>query len=96
MITPIKNYQDKVLNGLIKDDRPQKEAMEILNQCYEEIIKIHNTSLVSKILINNLNQSSVKGVYLYGDVGRGKLCLWIYFMNLFQSKISYAYTFIVL
>ena len=82
MITPLENYQNKIDKGLIVKDLAQEEAIKSLNKCYKQIVETQNTNRISRIF----NTKSIKGLYLYGDVGRGKTLLMDIFFDTLPIK----------
>ena len=74
--------------------------MKALNQCYEAILQHHNNktksnglfsnlfSLKTKLIKSNNSLPKIKGIYLYGGVGRGKTLIMDIFYTCFPDGIG--------
>lgn len=76
-MSPLSHYQASLAAQQIEADASQKQAIEALAQLHKEIV---NFSFIKKILKRN----KIKGIYLWGSVGRGKT----YLMDLFYQSVS--------
>ena len=88
MSTPLEHYQHYVDSGKITADDRQKPAIETLQQVYEALVapNSHQRSWKKILGINSeTSVSQVRGVYLWGDVGRGKTFL----MDLFYNSLPF-------
>lgn len=71
--SPLNQYQGLVSSNQISFDASQQQAVELLQQLY---LNLQSTKA------NNKNQSAaIKGIYLWGKVGRGKTFLMDLFVN---------------
>lgn len=66
--SPLNAYQTQLSNQHVADDKHQQQALQALDQLFYQ-------------LINPTPQKTITGVYLWGDVGRGKTFL----MDLFYQ-----------
>ena len=86
---PIEVYhQDLKKNGYI-DDPAQKQAVNALQHLYDELLA-NPTAKITFIqrllnLLTNCHTVPVKGLYIWGEVGRGKT--WL--MNLFYESLPF-------
>ncbi len=88
MITPQEHYQRYVDNEKISADAYQKSAIEALQQIYESLIASDARQLSWKNILrirSGTSVSQVRGVYLWGGVGRGKTFL----MDLFYNSLPF-------
>lgn len=72
--SPLSQYQTLVSLDQITDDVAQQQAVDLLQQLY---VQLHLTNSNKHCLANN----QVRGVYLWGKVGRGKTFLMDMFVN---------------
>lgn len=85
-ISPLKLYKAKVNAGLLHPDPEQDKAVAAFQRLQAEIIALYDQQKTLAGKLKNLigKKSGIpKGVYIYGDVGRGKSML----MDLFYESI---------
>ncbi|WP_251358034.1 cell division protein ZapE [Kangiella sp. TOML190] len=75
--TPIEKYQQDLHSGFSPDEAQQK-AVEALNRVFLELDAQKGTGFFSKLFGTS---KSVKGLYMWGGVGRGKTYLMDTFFN---------------
>ena len=88
MRTPQEHYQHYVDNKKICTDDHQKSAIKALQQVYESLIAPDSRQPTWKNILRIRSGTSVplvRGVYLWGDVGRGKTFL----MDLFYKSLPF-------
>jgi cell division protein ZapE len=69
-MTPLAYYQEQINKGVIFSDAQQQNAMQHLQNVYDDLI--HEVKQRSKVLSIFRNPQLVKGLYLWGSVGIGK------------------------
>lgn len=80
MMTPLEVYRAKVSENLI-DDPAQQQAVLALDMLFKQMMPQPNSTL----LTHNDTQP-IKGLYLWGDVGRGKTFLMDLFFDCLPSE----------
>ncbi len=73
--TPLERYQALVNEGIVSHDVAQQSALGALDHLYQQLSQSGN------------KRSSIKGLYLWGKVGRGKTFL----MDLFAASLNPDY-----
>lgn len=83
--TPLKLYKSKIESGFLQRDAEQEKAVVALDNLYQTLMEGHNQKGSIGKFIRGLAKKSkpVKGVYMYGGVGRGKSML----MDLFYGAL---------
>lgn len=76
-MTPLAAYQQQISRHILQIDKQQASAMQQFQTVYDELIKPKKWLATKKI---------GKGLYLWGDVGRGKT----YLMDLFYNHLPVA------
>ena len=82
MKTPIEQYRLDIKSGKIKPDAAQKMAIEELQRI---TIDLHSKQNSRKHLFMRFQSNLVKGLYMWGGVGRGKT----YMMDLFFKALPF-------
>lgn len=79
MTTPLQSWQQDLDRGVIRPDAAQALAVQALQQLYEAIVASEEQSRGMagwlKSRLGLAKPDSVKGLYIYGGVGRGKTYL---------------------
>lgn len=86
MMSPLQYYQQQIELGAIREDAAQREVLLLIDKLYRELKSEH--SLVSTIKstllrLMGLNSAGIKGMYLWGGVGRGKTYMMDILYNLY-------------
>ncbi len=91
--TPLRRYQsDLNTPGFVEDDE-QKIAVDRLQQLYEQILASHSASpwgsggLLARVRRALSRAVPVKGLYMWGGVGRGKT----YLMDIFYDSLPFEH-----
>lgn len=81
-ITPLELYNEKVQSGELKEDKHQRKVLKQLQRVFEDIEQYTpaEKSLFSRFFSSSEN-TTPKGLYIYGAVGGGKTML----MDLFYE-----------
>lgn len=77
MMTPLEVYRAKVSENLV-DDPAQQQAVLALDMLFKQLMPQPYSARHS-------HSQSTKGLYLWGDVGRGKTFLMDLFFRLFAK-----------
>ena len=88
MSTPLEHYQHHVDSGKITTEDCQKPVIETLQHLYEALVATNPHQRNWKTMLgihSGTSVSKVRGVYLWGDVGRGKTFL----MDLFYNSLPF-------
>jgi cell division protein ZapE len=83
-VSPITEYEQRVASGALKDDPSQREALEMLDYLYNDLINFKPSKLGYLKGFFSGNRRPPKGIYIYGGVGRGKSML----MDLFYEQAT--------
>jgi cell division protein ZapE len=95
MTSPLQCYQKDLADGLIKPDPEQALAVAELQRLYEQLLAQSQkpvglpallAGLAKKVVGRSAEQHAIKGLYLYGGVGRGKT----YLMDTFYECLPFA------
>ena len=90
--SPLAQYQALVSSNQIKFDDSQQQAVELLQQLYFNLqpkkVSRLERELASNPDINPRKSVIIKGVYLWGKVGRGKTFLMDLFVNSLVDELS--------
>lgn len=78
MITPLEVYRAKVSENLV-DDPAQQQAVLALDMLFKQLMPQPYSARLS-------HSQSIKGLYLWGDVGRGKTFLMDLFFDCLPSE----------
>ncbi len=87
-MTPLQRYQSYCLSGKITEEAAQQSVVLRLEKLYQALLSQNDyLSLVKSSLFRSLGlrQVPVKGLYLWGGVGRGKTFL----MDLFYNALPF-------
>ena len=82
----LKQFEKNIVEGKFSRDTAQEEAVESLSQLQDRVTLKHNRKInhFLKGLLNKAHSKSTNGIYIWGDVGRGKT----YLMDLFFETLS--------
>lgn len=95
-MTPLSRYQQDLLRPDFKEDSAQKMAVEKLQHLFEQLVardaerkKPKIFQLLARVRGNSLADSTVRGLYFWGGVGRGKTYLMDTFFEClpFEQKL---------
>ena len=89
MTIPSVEYRRRIAAGKLEDDPAQRPAIDALDRLYRELTAAERRGTpLGRWLGKLLRKPSapVRGIYLYGGVGRGKTCL----MDLFFHCLPFA------
>lgn len=91
MTAPSAQYRRRIAAGKLDDDPAQRPAVEALDRLYRELTAAERRQGSFRGWLDNLLRKPsppVRGIYLYGGVGRGKTCLMDLFFHClpFPSK----------
>ena len=76
----LETYAEKIVTGELHDDDAQAVVISKLRSLAEALETREQRGAVARLLIKN---GAPKGIYIYGDVGRGKTMLMdLFFANL--------------
>ncbi len=84
--TPQKLYKEKIKTGLLQPDPVQEKAVHALNHLHARVSARYEQAQTWQSRFKNLlgfKDDVIQGIYMYGDVGRGKSML----MDLFYSTL---------
>ena len=76
-------YDRMVENGQVTDDAAQREVLAILQALSVQVATPHKTAFLSRLFGVQIAPDAIKGVYIWGNVGRGKSML----MELFFENV---------
>jgi cell division protein ZapE len=79
----LQSYDLGVQQGRWQDDPAQRDALVELNRVRTDLLAAEPDGLLDKLISRFKKPAAVKGLYLYGDVGRGKTFL----MDLFYQSL---------
>jgi len=83
--TPVQSYQQGLLTGSIHSDSYQENAVQMLEQLYQQLLDpVDQTGFLTRWL--NKAAPHNGGIYLYGGVGRGKT----YLMDQFYHSLPFS------
>ena len=73
-MTPIESYHRDLKQMDFVPDPAQEQAVKLLQQIYDELLVNEQTQpgILSRLLLRKPHHKHVKGLYLWGGVGRGK------------------------
>ena len=77
---PLLHYEFHLEKGELTEDASQRRVAEILDGLYQALKKGHKKSLLSFLKSND--DTSPKGIYIWGPVGRGKSMLMDMFFDI--------------
>lgn len=78
-------YDDMVSTGAISDDQAQRSIMERLEALRQGIAQQENEGIIARLF--KRSDSAERGLYIWGNVGRGKSMLMdLFFNNLPESR----------
>ena len=82
----LKQFEKNIVEGKFSRDTAQEEAVESLSLLQDRVTLKHNRKInhFLKGLFNKAHSRSTNGIYIWGDVGRGKT----YLMDLFFETLS--------
>ena len=96
-LSPLQRYQNLTANGQVSFDESQQQALMALQQLHEQIVYRKNLNekrvdgkWVNKKWVNKkkvTDKASGEGLYLWGEVGRGKTFLMDIFVESFDTDI---------
>ena len=85
-MTPINRYQNDINHGYIQPDEAQLEAVRHLDNIFNAVINAPEPTeagLFKRLFKKKQAKTPVKGLYMWGGVGRGKT----YLMDLFYDSL---------
>ena len=76
-MTPIESYHRDLNQTDFVRDPAQEQAVTLLQRIYENLVATNQTrpGFLSRLFIGRRQIKPVKGLYLWGGVGRGKTCI---------------------
>ena len=88
MTGPLSLYHQRVARGEISSDPAQARAVEALERLYRDLLHVtpHRGWRGQLAKLTGKRPTSVRGLYLWGSVGRGKTFL----MDLFFNALPFA------
>lgn len=87
MTLPSELYKQKVLSGAIQDDIAQRKIIDFLDHLYTQITQITQLTLITRMQ-RWLKLQPIKGLYLWGGVGRGKTFLVDLFYEALPNSLA--------
>ena len=84
--SPLEKYRDLVKSGRFSADDGQRAAVEVLEKLWHALLEREYESSALKKILNRFldgSRNNIPGVYLWGEVGRGKT--WL--MDLFYETL---------
>tara|TARA_Y100000589_G_scaffold329018_1_gene374527 strand:- start:660 stop:1766 length:1107 start_codon:yes stop_codon:yes gene_type:complete len=97
-LSPLFLYKKEIKAGALKEDLGQFQCVEKLEKLFSEInkkniLKNFAFKILSKLGNNYSNKYNIKGLYLYGGVGRGKTLLMDLFYDSLQADLCQRFHF---
>lgn len=91
--SPRQLYQDMLASGKITPDAAQEKVIDELNALYTHLFepsvkKSRHPAFFRRLFSNKHHNHNHQGIYLYGDVGRGKSMLMNMFIACIPSKFA--------
>ena len=87
MTSPLAIYRRRVERGELAADAAQARAVEALERLYRELVRAPKRGLRDQLAkLAGKRKAPIKGLYLWGSVGRGKT----FMMDLFYNALPFA------
>lgn len=83
--TPMQHYLKELEREAFFEDTAQRNAVEHLQQVYDELVQPKKVASLLSKLFGDKNPVSVRGLYMWGGVGRGKT----YLMDTFYDSLPF-------
>lgn len=88
-MSPLGRYQEMIDCGELKDDAIQARIVVKFQELHQQMQRAQNSDtkgLLGKLFSNRTKIDAARGLYIYGDVGRGKSMLMDLFFDLAPIK----------